>query len=350
MAATGRSPQIVSLNMVQRFDSCSAAEQPQENAGAPTNAQMVAGMDAMYQELKNQHEELTRLRAAEAERAERSQFLNQSMVNAFFKGRGASGSGKGAEAVADPNPGKGQQVTPTPVAGTLGDPTAGKGQKGKPTSEAGNPAEVELQRQWMEYCVNYCQAAGENTTLPTPNGPVPVFNMMETVARGMPAGGLAEQFGATGVAPNFGSWTNPPESPRMDGLNAFQEQMMNMMMAMMNQQGIASSSTSRSSVNASGVPRTLQDKERYRRSLKQGDPVVNFPPAESRNGYRYYFGEEHLVRKGIFCGSARFEKEFPDGMGWAEMRGHIWAYGELEQTVHSYFRTHPKQNMVEVYR
>ena len=84
--------------------------------------------------------------------------------------------------------------------------------------------------------------------------------------------------------------------------------------------------------------------------LKRGKSGNPFPPAPSMNGYRYYFGEEQLVRKGVFCGSGRFEKEFPPGMSWPEMRGHIKAYEDLETAVRRYFELNPGRDSVEVFR
>ena len=77
---------------------------------------------------------------------------------------------------------------------------------------------------------------------------------------------------------------------------------------------------------------------------------VNFPPEASRNGYKYYFGEESLVRKGIFGGWRRFEKEFPAGIGWEEMRGHLHAYADLEVAVTAWFQIHGGRNSVEIFK
>ena len=103
-----------------------------QDLSLPTQGQMVQGMEQMFQEMRNQREELTRIRAAEAARVEASwqaaqlqstqgQFLNQAAVDAFFKGRGAPTGGKGASAGQEIVLGKGKPgVPPTDGSGTVG--------------------------------------------------------------------------------------------------------------------------------------------------------------------------------------------------------------------------------------
>ena len=99
-------------------------------------------------------------------------------------------------------------------------------------------------------------------------------------------------------------------------------------------------------------PMRVKDKVAVRKMMqedrtKQG---AEFPPGASSGGYRYYIADESVVRKGVFCGWKRIQKEFPPGRTWEDLAGLVQGFPGLEEAVQEYFRQHPGRNSVEIYR
>lgn len=86
-----------------------------------------------------------------------------------------------------------------------------------------------------------------------------------------------------------------------------------------------------------------------RKSLQRRGSAF-FPPQASQNGYKYYFGEELFVRKGVLAGWRRFEREFPENRSWQDMRGHLQAFADLEEAIQAWFHQNQGRNSVEVFR
>ena len=99
-------------------------------------------------------------------------------------------------------------------------------------------------------------------------------------------------------------------------------------------------------------PMRVKDKVAVRKMM-QGDRTkqgAEFPPGASSGGYRYYIADESVVRKGVFCGWKRIQKEFPPGRTWEDLAGLVQGFPGLEEAVQEYFRQHPGRNSVEIYR
>ena len=89
------------------------------------------------------------------------------------------------------------------------------------------------------------------------------------------------------------------------------------------------------------------------RKMMQGDRTKQgpeFPPGASSGGYRYYIGDESVVRKEVFCGWKRIEKEFPPARTWEDLAGLIQGFPRLEDAAQEHFRQHPGRSSVEIYR
>ena len=99
-------------------------------------------------------------------------------------------------------------------------------------------------------------------------------------------------------------------------------------------------------------PMRVKDKIAIRKMV-QGDKKKEgpeFPPRASSCGYCYYVGYEGVVRKGVFCGWKRIQKELPPARTWEDLAGLIQCFPGLEGAVAEYFRQHPGRNSVEIFR
>ena len=56
-----------------------------------------------------------------------------------------------------------------------------------------------------------------------------------------------------------------------------------------------------------------------------------------------------MVRKGVFCGWKRIQREFPPGRTWEDLAGLIQGFPDVEDAVEEYFRLHPGRHFVKVF-
>jgi len=305
-------------------------------SGTPSAEQMAKAMEYMYAQMKTQEQELERVKREVKVEPGGGEPLTQQKVNSFFAPR------------------------PTPPTGTVPPMTPMTAEQVQAMLAAKGGADLKqafLSSGSAEKSVQGHAPGAKNGSIPGfgswPEGQIdPRMFTGEYVAKQQDMYRKFEQQQA-GLANTGASSTGPAPAHQDPGnVTLTAEQYAYLMQAAMLM----------NSGNLGPVPtieertfKTQKDRDHYRREqARAGKGTMKgnvFPPAPSMtSNYRYYYGEEQLIRAGIFAGWQRFEKEFPSNQTWVTLRGKMKCFGDLEEALTAWFAEHETRNSVTIFR